>query len=99
MRGDEEVYGPAIVGGDKVTYNKVKQPVKANDQGDFISINGDKIRLFEQEQEPIKAVQKKSWVNGDEDEGDENEEVRKLRKEMKNGVLAYDSYLQKKHIY
>lgn len=97
MKGTETVYGPAVVGGDKVTYETKK------DNGEqFMSVQGERVHfpsVDEDEQLASKKevfAQKKTWVDNN-DDGDEDEEVRRMRLEMKNGVLAYDNYMNHKH--
>jgi len=93
MNGTEEVYGSAIVGGNNVKFES------QDDAPQFMFVNGEKVAFPTLEDEPAKnttaTVQKKNWTTNN-DDGDEDEEVRRMRMEMKNGVLAYDNYMDHK---
>ena len=112
MDGDEQIYGPARVGGNDVKFAKGKpaasnatsmaQRITGTQDEDTpfvadITIDGEHIHFAQKEKSAAAAAKQKQWFEKkDDDEGTDDEEVRKLRRDMKNGILSYTDYMKLK---
>jgi len=88
LNGNETLGEHINVGGDAIRYHN-----KMMVDGQEIKFNYE-----DEEAKEVKLTQKHNWMT-DNDEGDDDEEIRKLRKELKNGVLTYQSYMERKKIF
>ena len=62
-----------------------------------ITIDGEHIHFAQQVKSAASEAQQKQWFEKkDDDEGTDDEEVRKLRRDMKNGILSYTDYMKLK---
>ena len=112
MKGDEEIHGPATVGGNGVRYAQTDENGYAIMQHERITgltsedplpvadltVDGQIIH-FAQETPAVKKVEtgKKTWVDY-KDSGDHIPSLRKQRKALMNGVLSYNNYMAKKGV-
>lgn len=105
MDGVEVIHGDAVVGGSKVKFAQNARITGTQDEETpfvaDLTVDGTRIHFVEKKApEPVKHVdppkqEPANWVEAN-DKGDRDPEMIALRKKLKEGVISYAAYMEKK---